>query len=117
MSLRALETESALTVEDTPAPGFNYVRFARRTLRERWWIILGMFLLIMIPGGALVYSTSAKLYEASATLFFEGPKSENPLLRGIVSLDDLIRVLAAELGQLAEALRWGRMRERSRRRG
>lgn len=28
----------------------------------------------------------------------------------------LLRVLAAELGQLAEALRWGRMRERSKRR-
>lgn len=33
-------------------------------------------------------------------------------LKGIVSLDDVLRVLAAELGQLAEALRWGRMRER-----
>jgi len=38
-------------------------------------------------------------------------------LKGIVSLDDVLRVLAAELGQLAEALRWGRMRERGRRPG
>ena len=36
-------------------------------------------------------------------------------LKGIVSLDDVLRVLAAELGQLAEALRWGRMREREKR--
>jgi CBS domain-containing protein len=36
-------------------------------------------------------------------------------LKGIVSLDDVLRMLAAELGQLAEALRWGRMRERSKR--
>jgi len=34
-------------------------------------------------------------------------------LRGVVSLDDALRVLGAELGQLAEGLRWGRMRERS----
>lgn len=33
-------------------------------------------------------------------------------LKGIVTLDDVLRVLSAELGQLAEALRWGRMRER-----
>lgn len=36
-------------------------------------------------------------------------------LKGIVTLDDVLRVLATELGQLAEALRWGRMRERDRR--
>jgi CBS domain-containing protein len=36
-------------------------------------------------------------------------------LKGIVTLDDVLRVLAAELGQLAEALRWGRMREREKR--
>jgi CBS domain-containing protein len=36
-------------------------------------------------------------------------------LKGVVSLDDVLRVLAAELGQLAEALRWGRMREREKR--
>ncbi|MGD9953694.1 MAG: CBS domain-containing protein, partial [Burkholderiales bacterium] len=36
-------------------------------------------------------------------------------LKGIVSLDDVLRVVAAELGQLAEALRWGRMREREKR--
>jgi CBS domain-containing protein len=36
-------------------------------------------------------------------------------LKGIVSLDDVLRVLAAELGQHAEALRWGRMREREKR--
>ena len=33
-------------------------------------------------------------------------------LLGIVTLDDLLRVLAAELGGLAEGLRWSRMRER-----
>lgn len=32
-------------------------------------------------------------------------------LRGMVTLDDVLRVLAAELGGLAEALRWGRKRE------
>lgn len=36
-------------------------------------------------------------------------------LKGIVTLDDVLRVLSAELGQLAEALRWGRMREREKR--
>lgn len=36
-------------------------------------------------------------------------------LKGIVTLDDVLRVLAAELAQLAEALRWGRMREREKR--
>jgi len=36
-------------------------------------------------------------------------------LLGIVTLDDVLRVLSAELGQLAEGLRWGRMRERGRR--
>jgi CBS domain-containing protein len=36
-------------------------------------------------------------------------------LKGIVTLDDVLRVLAIELGQLAEALRWGRMREREKR--
>jgi len=36
-------------------------------------------------------------------------------LKGIVTLDDVLRVVAAELGQLAEALRWGRMREREKR--
>lgn len=36
-------------------------------------------------------------------------------LKGIVTLDDVLRVLATELGQLAEALRWGRMREREKR--
>lgn len=33
-------------------------------------------------------------------------------LQGIVTLDDLLRVLAAELGVLAEGLRWSRIRER-----
>jgi len=33
-------------------------------------------------------------------------------LKGIVSTDDLLRVIATELGELAEGLRWGRMRER-----
>jgi CBS domain-containing protein len=32
-------------------------------------------------------------------------------LKGIVTLDDVLRVMSAELGQLAEGLRWGRMRE------
>ena len=32
-------------------------------------------------------------------------------LTGIVTLDDVLRVMSAELGQLAEGLRWGRMRE------
>jgi CBS domain-containing protein len=36
-------------------------------------------------------------------------------LKGIVTLDDVLRVLGAELGQLAEGLRWGRMREREKR--
>ena len=33
-------------------------------------------------------------------------------LKGIVTLDDVLRVISAELGQLAEGLRWGRMQER-----
>ncbi|MDH4173375.1 MAG: CBS domain-containing protein [Betaproteobacteria bacterium] len=32
-------------------------------------------------------------------------------LKGIVTLDDVLRIMSAELGQLAEGLRWGRMRE------
>lgn len=32
-------------------------------------------------------------------------------LRGIVTADDVLRVLSAELGSLAETLRWGRNRE------
>jgi CBS domain-containing protein len=32
-------------------------------------------------------------------------------LRGLVSLDDVLRVLSAELGNVAEAMRWGRKRE------
>ncbi|MDH3318296.1 MAG: CBS domain-containing protein [Betaproteobacteria bacterium] len=36
-------------------------------------------------------------------------------LKGIVTLDDVLRVVSAELGQLAEGLRWGRMREREKR--
>lgn len=36
-------------------------------------------------------------------------------LKGIVSLDDILRVVGTELAQLAEALRWGRMRERDKR--
>lgn len=32
-------------------------------------------------------------------------------LRGIVTADDVLRVLSAELGSLAETLRWGRKRE------
>ena len=51
-------------------------------------------MLVVIPGVAFVYSTTPKLYEASATLFFEGDKSENPLLRGIVSLDETVLNLA-----------------------
>lgn len=37
-------------------------------------------------------------------------------LRGMVTLDDVLRVLTAELGGLAQALRWGRKRELDRRR-
>jgi CBS domain-containing protein len=37
-------------------------------------------------------------------------------LRGIVTADDVLRVLSAELGNLAEALRWGRKRELDQRR-
>jgi CBS domain-containing protein len=36
-------------------------------------------------------------------------------LKGIVTLDDVLRVISTELAQLAEALRWGRMREREKR--
>lgn len=36
-------------------------------------------------------------------------------LSGIVTLDDVLRVISTELAQLAEALRWGRMREREKR--
>lgn len=36
-------------------------------------------------------------------------------LKGIVTLDDVLRVISTELAQLAEALRWGRMRERDKR--
>lgn len=37
-------------------------------------------------------------------------------LRGIVTADDVLRVLSAELGNLAEMLRWGRKRELEQRR-
>jgi len=36
-------------------------------------------------------------------------------LKGIVTLDDVMRVLGTELAQLAEALRWGRMHESGKR--
>jgi len=75
-------------------PGFDYIRFGRRVLRKRWWVILGSFLLVIVPGGILVYSTTPKLYEATATLFFEEAKGENPLLRGLVPLDEIALNLA-----------------------
>ena len=65
-------------MEETTPPGFNYMRFARRTLKERWWIIVAVFLGLMLPIGALVYSTTPRLYEASATLFFEGAQERKP---------------------------------------
>lgn len=37
-------------------------------------------------------------------------------LRGVVSMDDVLRVLSAELGKLSEALRWSRKRELEQRR-
>jgi CBS domain-containing protein len=37
-------------------------------------------------------------------------------LRGMVTMDDVLRVLSAELGSLAEAMRWGRKRELDERR-
>lgn len=75
-------------MEESVKPSFDYIRFARRTLRKRWWIVLGLFLLVAIPGAVFVYSTTSKLYEASATLFFEEPKGEHPLLRGLSPLDE-----------------------------
>jgi succinoglycan biosynthesis transport protein ExoP len=75
-------------MEESAKPNFDYIRFARRTLRKRWWIMLGLFLLVVIPGATVVYSTSPKLYEASATLFFEEPKGEHPLLRGMAPPDE-----------------------------
>ncbi len=36
-------------------------------------------------------------------------------LQGILTLDDVLRVIGTELAQLAETLRWGRMRERDKR--
>jgi uncharacterized protein involved in exopolysaccharide biosynthesis len=75
-------------MDESVRPGFDYLRFARRTVRKRWWIILGLFLLVALPGAAFVYSTTPKLYEASATLFFEEPKSDHPLLRGMAPLDE-----------------------------
>jgi CBS domain-containing protein len=36
-------------------------------------------------------------------------------LKGMLTLDDVLRVIGTELAQLAEALRWGRMRERDKR--
>ena len=37
-------------------------------------------------------------------------------LRGVVTMDDVLRVLSAELGKLSEALRWSRKRELEQRR-
>jgi CBS domain-containing protein len=42
--------------------------------------------------------------------------SRDGSLVGMVTLDDLLRVLSTELGELAEALRWSRKRELERRR-
>lgn len=75
-------------MDESRPPSFDYIRFARRTLRERWWVILGLFVLVMVPGGIIVYSTTPKLYEATAILFFEEAKTENPLLRGMVPLEE-----------------------------
>lgn len=36
-------------------------------------------------------------------------------LQGMLTLDDVLRVIGTELAQLAETLRWGRMRERDKR--
>src|SRR5262245_1551877 len=81
-------------MEESSKPSFDYLRFARRTVRKRWWVILGLFLLVVGPGAVLVYSTSPKLYEASATLFFEEPKGEHPLLRGLAPPDEAALNLA-----------------------
>src|SRR5262245_56937380 len=75
-------------MEESSKPSFDYLRFARRTVRKRWWVILGLFLLVVVPGAVLVYSTTPRLYEASATLFFEEPKGEHPLLRGLAPPDE-----------------------------
>ena len=53
-------------MEESAKPSFDYLRFARRTVRKRWWVILGLFLLVALPGTVFVYSTTPKLYEASA---------------------------------------------------
>lgn len=55
------------------------VRFARRTLRKRCWIILGLFLLVAMPGSVFVYCTSPRLYEASATLFWHRHDLHGPV--------------------------------------
>jgi succinoglycan biosynthesis transport protein ExoP len=70
-------------MEEQAKPRFDYVRFARRVFRKRWWIIAGLFLLVVIPGAVLIYSTAPRLYEATAVLFFEELKEQHPLLRGM----------------------------------
>jgi capsular exopolysaccharide synthesis family protein len=81
-------------MDEAATQGFDYARFARRTLRARWVLILALFALVLVPGGIAVYTTSPKLYEASATLFFEEPKSENSLLRGMLPLEETALNLA-----------------------
>jgi uncharacterized protein involved in exopolysaccharide biosynthesis len=81
-------------MEASVKPGFNYVRFARRTVRKRWWIILGLFAVVVLPGAVFVYYTGPKLYEASATLFFEEPNRDHPLLRGMAPPDQAALNLA-----------------------
>ena len=65
-------------MEEQAKPKFDYIRFARRVFRKRWWIMAGLFLLVVIPGAVLIYTTAPRLYEATAVLFFEELKEQGP---------------------------------------
>jgi tyrosine-protein kinase Etk/Wzc len=66
-----------------PAPRFDAVRLVRHTLARRWALALAVFAAVAVPGVVGVALTTSRVYEASTTLFFEEPRDEHPLLRGL----------------------------------
>jgi succinoglycan biosynthesis transport protein ExoP len=64
-----------MTEEQPTRPRINYLRLVRRVAVHRWKLVLAVFLVVAAPVCVWAVAFAPKTYEATASIFIEGPKS------------------------------------------
>lgn len=74
-------------MDDEAGPRFDYLRFARRVIANRWLIVLAGILGIALPAAVWAVVFTPSVYEATATVFLDRPKPESGFLRDYVPVE------------------------------